>query len=248
MVIVDDDPDQHWARAQFADAKKLVVAEYPDVHVQTAIVPGGPAGVLLAESRKASLVVVATQATGGLVGHLGGSTAAQVAAHAEAPVLVLRGERQGDPESFRGWPVVVGVDGSAESERAVAYAVEQAVARHTDVHAVYVWNIIDVHDYGVVSDAYVHAEEAQKARRLLTEATAGWADRYPEVTIVRHAEHGMHPATELCRIAEGAGLIVVGSRGHGGFLGLRLGSTVDGLIRYAPVPVAVVRGPYDTPR
>jgi nucleotide-binding universal stress UspA family protein len=246
MVIADG--DHSWAQEQLTTVEKLVSAGYPDVTVQTAIVAGSPAGALLAESKRASLVVAGTQATPGLVGHLSGSVAAQVATHAEAPVVVLRGARQGDPDVFHGWPVVVGVDGSPESERAVAFAVEQAVARGTDVHAVYVWNILDVHDYGVVEERYIHADEAAKAQRLLTEATSGWTDRYPEVTIVRHAEHGMHPVTELSRIAEGAGLIVVGSRGHGGFLGLRLGSTVDGLIRCAPVPVAVVRGAYGTPR
>lgn len=246
MVIADD--DHLWAREQFTAAEKLVAAGYPDLKVETAIVTGGPAGALLAESKRASLVVVGTRATPGVVGHLSGSVAAQVAAHADAPVVVLRGARQGDPDAFHGWPVVVGVDGSHESEQAVAFAVEQAVARGTDVHAVYIWNILDVHDYGVVAERYVHADEAAKAQRLLTEATSGWADRYPEVTIVRHAEHGLHPVTELSRIAEGAGLIVVGSRGHGGFLGLRLGSTVDGLIRCAPVPVAVVRGSFDMPR
>lgn len=84
---------------------------------------------------------------------------------------------------------MVGVDGSPESEQAAAFAVEQAIARGTDVHAVPVWNIVDVHDYGVVAKKYVHAGEAH---RLLTEATSGWTDRYPEVTIVRHAEYGMH--------------------------------------------------------
>jgi nucleotide-binding universal stress UspA family protein len=226
----------------------LVSAGYPQLRVETAVVAGSPAGVLVAESKQASLVVVGTQATGGLAGHLSGSVAAQVAAHAQSPVVVMRGARQGGPDTFHGWPVVVGVDGSPESEQAVAFAVEQAIACGTDVHAVYIWNIIDVHDYGVVAEQYVHADEAAKANRLLTEATSGWTDRYPEVTIVRHAEHGMHPVAELSRIAEGAGLLAVGSRGHGGFLGLRLGSTVDGLIRYAPVPVAVVRGTYDVPR
>jgi nucleotide-binding universal stress UspA family protein len=242
------DKEHAWVREQFAIAEKLIAAGYPDLHAQTAIMSGSPAGALVAESKQASLVVVGTQATPGLVGHLSGSVAAQVATHAHAPVVVLRGARQGDPDAFHGWPVVVGVDGSPESEHAVAFAVEQAVARGTDVHAVYVWNILDVHDYGIAEERYVHADEAAKAQRLLTEATAGWADRYPQVTIVRHTEHGLHPVTELGRVAEGAGLIVVGSRGHGGFLGLRLGSTVDGLIRTAPVPVAVVREPYETPR
>lgn len=238
-----------WAGDRFAEVGKLVDAEYPGLPVETAVVPGSAAGVLVAESAHASLVVVGTRATGGLVGHLSGSVAAQVASHANAPVVVMRGSwaTHGDP-TVADRPVVVGVDGSAESAQAVAFAVEQAVARGTDVHAVYVWNILDVHDYGVPADTYVHADEEAKAKRLLTEATSGWADRYPDVPITRFAAHGMDPVDILARLSRDAGLIVVGSRGHGGFLGLRLGSTVDGLIRYAPVPVAVVRGTYETPR
>jgi nucleotide-binding universal stress UspA family protein len=245
MVIADD--DHLWAQREFAAIEKRVTAEYPALRVEMAVVPGSAAGVLVSESVRASLVVVGTQSTGGIVSHLVGSVAAQVAAYAEAPVVVLRGARQGDPGGFRGWPVVVGVDGSPESESAVAFAVEQAVARGTDVHAVYVWTVLGVHDQGAAAEPDVPSDDAAKAQRLLTEATSGWGERYPEVTIVRHAEHGLHPVTELIRIAEGAGLIVVGARGRGGFLGLRLGSTVDGLIRHAPVPVAVVHGAYETP-
>jgi len=247
-LAVISDNDHRWAFDQFDEVEKLVRATYPELDIERAVPTGSPAGVLVGESDRAGLVVIGTQATGGIVGHLSGSVAAQVASHARAPVVVVRGGRQGDPEMFRGWPVVVGVDGSPESERAVGFAVEQAIARGADVHAVYVWNIIDVHDLGISAEDYVRADEEAKAERLLTEATSGWADRYPEVTIVRHAENRLDPIGALSQIAEDAGLIVVGSRGHGGFLGLRLGSTVDGLIRYAPVPVAVVRGSYDTPR
>ncbi len=248
LVIANDDPDGAWAHARFTEVEKLVAADYPELRVETAVAVGSPAGVLVAESKRASLVVLGTRATGGLAGHLAGSVAAQVSAHAEAPVTVLRGSGLTSPDEFRGLPVMVGVDGSPGSEQAVAYAVEQALARGSQVHAVYVWNIIDVHDYGVVAPDYVHADEEAKAARLLTEATSGWADRYPELTIRRRAEHELHPVAELCRLSAEAGLLVVGSRGHGGFLGLRLGSTVDGLVRYASVPVAVVRGRYETPR
>ena len=125
----------------------------------------------------------------------------------------------------------------------MAFAVEEAVARGVDIDAVYVWSVLEVHDIGpIIPEGYDATEEQEKALRLLTEATEGWSDRYPDLTIFRRLIHGLDPVDAIARESHGAGLIVVGSRGHGGFLGLRLGSTVDGLIRYANAPVAVVRG------
>jgi nucleotide-binding universal stress UspA family protein len=78
--------------------------------------------------------------------------------------------------------------------------------------------------------------------RLLTEFTAGFADRYPEVPIEHRIVHDRHPGRALAEIAGSleAGVIVVGDRGNGGFLGLRLGSTADAVIRDADGPVLVI--------
>jgi len=206
---------------------------------------GYPAGTLVAESTRASLVVVGTRATGGVRGHLAGSVAAQVAAHAGAPVVVVRDTepRYLDPSGFAGRPVVVGVDCSEESIAAFAFAVEQAVARNAELHAVLVWDLSHIHDAGPLSpDTFDTDVEGEKAERLLAEATAGWSEQYPDLVIVRRTVHDTDAVEVLAHAALTAGLLVVGSRGHGGFLGLRLGSTVDGLVRESPVPVAVVRG------
>jgi nucleotide-binding universal stress UspA family protein len=247
QVLFDGD----LVRAMLGTVEKEIAADHPDLHIDTATIMGTAAGVLVAESRSASLVVIGTRATGGLLGHVSGSVAAQVAAHSDAPVVVLRPTAfaDDDPAAFDGRPVVVGMDGSVESEKAMTFAVDQAIARHAAVHAVYVWNILAVHGIGpIVAEMYINSDEAAKATRLLTEATAGWSDRYPDLTITRHPVHDMDPITALVRAGDGAGLIVVGSRGHGGFLGLRLGSTVDGLIRYATTSVAVIRGEQSDPR
>lgn len=238
------------AHELLATTQKTMSAAYPDVTVQSAVITGSAAGVLVDESRHAALVVIGTRATGGLLGHLAGSIAAQVAAHAHSPVIVLRPTAYPDDAAvFDDRPVVVGIDGSAESEKAMRFAVDEAVARHTDLRAVYVWTVLGVHDIGaLVADTYVNSEEAAKAARLLTEATSGWSDRYPDLTITHHPLHDTDTLGALVRAGDGAGLIVVGSRGNGGFLGLRLGSTVDGLIRFATASIAVVRGDYPDKR
>jgi nucleotide-binding universal stress UspA family protein len=244
ILIADDYAwERDWVRDTLIRAEKQVTSTHPDITVQTAVVFGGAASALVEESRQAGLVVIGTRARGGVMGHLSGSVAAQVAAHAHAPVIVLRPTDDIDPvRPESDGRVVVGLDGSAEAQAALAFAVDEAVARSVDLEAVYVWNVLEVRDLGpIVPDGYDTAEEEEKALRLLTEATEGWSDRYPDLIINRRLIHGLDPGEALARESDGAGLIVLGSRGHGGFLGLRLGSTVDDLIRHANAPVAVAR-------
>jgi nucleotide-binding universal stress UspA family protein len=247
VVIADDAWEHGWLREQLAKARSAVAERYPDLAVQTRAELGSTPSVLVDESQTASLVVMATRATAGLVGHLTGSFSAQVASHAECPVMVLRpiGEFSDDPTEFRGKPVVAGIDGSPESERALAFAVDQAIARESELQAVFAWDMFDIHDVEpLVDESYSLTDSAEKAERLVTEATSGWSGRYPDLKITSSAVHSADAVATLAEIGSRAGLIVVGSRGHGGFLGLRLGSTVDGLIRIADAPVAVVRGSY----
>lgn len=243
LIANDYEWEQPWVREILVKAKKEITETHPDVVLQTAAVFGGTAAILVEESKRASLVVLGTRAAGGVVGHLSGSVAAQVAAHSHAPVVVLRpGGVDMDPATSPR-PVVVGVDGSSESEDAIGFAVDEAVARGVDLHAVYVWNVPEVRDIGPITPYVFEASAVEaKALRLLTEATEGWSDRYPDLKVVRRVVQGIDPVAALAEVSGGAGLIVVGSRGHGGFLGLRLGSTVDGLIRCADAPIAVVGG------
>lgn len=243
--------DADWVRDLLNSAKEKITGSYPDLDVEAVAAVGGAAGVLVRESARASLLVVASRASGGLKGHLAGSISAQVAAHAASPVVVLRSMEPHyvDPEAFIGQPVVVGLDGSAESQHAIGFAVEEAVARQAELHAVYVWDVLGIHHAGPASPATYDMDGAEAgAQRLLAEATAGWAGRYPGLVIRRRSAHAPDAVEVLSHPALGAGLLVVGSRGHGGFLGLRLGSTVDGLIRHSPAPVAVVRGHRDESR
>jgi hypothetical protein len=77
-----------------------------------------------------------------------------------------------------------GLDGSEESQRALAFAIDEAVGRDASIEAVYGWRIPDVHDIEpFVNSTYVLEEEKVKADRLLAEAVSGWTDRYPDLTI-----------------------------------------------------------------
>jgi nucleotide-binding universal stress UspA family protein len=175
--------------------------------------------------------------------------AAQVAAYAACPVVAIRGipGRRCDMATFADRPVVVGFDGSEPAQRAVEYAVRQADQRRAELRAVLAWALTDEADTrpGVPIEQDL-SEEQRRAHRMLDEALAGWAERFPDLRMTRHAVYDTDPVRILVDESHAAGIVVVGSRGGGGFLGLRLGSTVDGLIRHAHAPVAVVPG--DAPR
>jgi nucleotide-binding universal stress UspA family protein len=145
-------------------------------------------------------------------------------------VIVVRGHG-----TFDTGPVVVGVDGSPLSERAVEFAFEEASARGAELRAVLAWSDWPIE--AVLSlDTYL-----DEAEELLAQRLAGWQEKYPDVVVTREV-HRSRPAKLLLKQAEGAQLVVVGSRGQGGLTGLTMGSTSQALIHHTPCPVAVLHG------
>jgi nucleotide-binding universal stress UspA family protein len=76
--------------------------------------------------------------------------------------------------------------------------------------------------------------------RMISEAVAGWGERYPQVE-VEHVVTAQRPVDLLLRESTSAALVVVGARARGGFAGLLLGSTARAVAMHADCPVAVVR-------
>ena len=87
---------------------------------------------------------------------------------------------------------------------------------------------------------YDDAEADTEARRILSEAMAGWSPKFPDVPVEQRPTQTMNASLALIRASDGAGLVVVGSRGRGGFTGLLLGSVSRDLIGHARAPVAVM--------
>jgi nucleotide-binding universal stress UspA family protein len=164
-----------------------------------------------------------------------GSTAAALAAHAHSPTVVVRGTTTTDG------PVVVGVDGSPAGEAAIGFAFEAASLRDAPLTAVLSWpdSLLEGRVQSTLFTT-AEAEIVQEQERVLAERLAGWQEKYPDVPVERVVVRD-RAAHALLRIAEHARLLVVGSRGHGGFTGLLLGSTSQALVHHAPCPVAVVR-------
>lgn len=226
------------ARRMLAEMELRAHAAHPGLAVRSALVAGSGASALVELSRTASLVVVGARGRGGFAGLLMGSVGAQVVAHAHAPVMVVR-PAAADPASA---PVVVGVDGSPASDLAVGFAFEEAATRGLPLVALFAWWMLPRHNLGPTSPRhYDPAQAADEAQRMLAEAVAGWSEKYPDVRVDRVARHDMNPALALVDASRTATMVVVGSRGRGGFASMLLGSVSRTVVTHALCPVAVVR-------
>lgn len=141
--------------------------------------------------------------------------------------------------------IVVGVDGSAESIEALRWALEEGRLRKTNVRAVHVWQfpLVTTGDPFVGSGFNPIPIELSELRKL---AESRLADAVAEATtnpeaVEQELVEG-HPAESLVEAAKDEELLVVGSRGHGGFGGLLLGSVSQACAHHARCPVVIVRG------
>lgn len=230
------------ARAEgwLAAARDAVLAGHAGLDVTTAAREWSPVTALVQESRHAELVVLGSRGLGGFTGLLVGSTAVAVAAHAHCPIVVVRGRTPHDAPPGTG-PVLVGADGSPDSEAAIAFACEEARLRGTGLVALHTWS--DVLAEGMLRPHPLQEDPVEIAateRAKLAEQVVGWQRKYPDVAIELEVIRG-RPVRTLLERGEHAQLIVVGCRGRGGFTGMLLGSTSQALIAHSPCPVAVVR-------
>lgn len=208
----------------------------PDITIHTSIVDGDAARVLLELGKDAALIVVGTRKLGSVKGLFLGSVSITVAAHHHGRVVVIDGEGNTDG------PVVVGIDDSPVSEAAIKEAFRQASLRNVSLVAVHTWTPLDVdalHGYGIDPDEVTRM--SQDAVEALAERLAGFASDFPDVTIERKVIPEDPAKAVLDAAGDKASLIVVGSRGRGGFAGLLLGSTSQKVLREANAPVMVVR-------
>jgi nucleotide-binding universal stress UspA family protein len=217
-----------------------VSTTHPELTVTWDVSTYGAASALVDASRVAHTVVVGARGFGAARGALLGSVSTQVASHSRCPVVVIH-ENQAAPTADA--PVVVAVDGSALSTNAIAYAFDAATRRGAGLTAVHAWWLDYVEGASASAIWTVDWKNmAQEEEALVAESLAGWQEKYPDVAITRHSTHG-HPVEEVVRQSEDACLVVVGSRGRGGFRGLLLGSVSQGVVHRAHCPVAIVRAP-----
>jgi nucleotide-binding universal stress UspA family protein len=137
--------------------------------------------------------------------------------------------------------ILVGIDGSGHSQRALEWAMKEAALRHVPLTVLTVHEAITGYYGGVATypDDTARTEHAQVAAQTETDKVlAGLDGPHPESVTVK-AVHGF-PVDELIGAGKDADMIVVGSRGAGGFTRLMMGSVAEQVARHASRPVLVV--------
>lgn len=134
--------------------------------------------------------------------------------------------------------IVVGVDGSQSSKAALRWAIRQAALTGSLVEAVTAWRYPAAYGMAPMADTEIDFEGT--ARETLTKALAEVSALEPNVPVRPMVTEGQ-PAEVLLRLAKGASLLVVGSRGHGGFTSALLGSVGMYCVLHAHCPVLILR-------
>ena len=219
-------------------AAKPVETDHPDIDVDVVVVVGSAAAILVDRARSARLVVVGSNGLGEVRDVLAGSVTAQLSMHAAVPVVVV--PPNWTPASGNG-RVVVGVDGSQVSAAAVDFAFGFAEVVGAQVEAILTWTGPVSTGPGDMVPLVYNADDLRRDNQLtIAECLAGQADKHPDVVVRSRVIRG-RPADILEAASRGGTLLVVGSRGHGGFRGLLLGSVSQALIHRTTCPIAIVR-------
>ena len=146
-----------------------------------------------------------------------------------------------DPQSGSG-RIVVGVDGSSSSEEALRWAIGQARLTGQPVDAVISWEIPVNYSVGPLLDLDWEGAATSTLKDAIVKAVDS-----PDADRVSQRVVKGHPAQVLLDAAADAGLLVVGSRGRGGFKGMLLGSVSQHVVARAACPVVVVRAATSPP-
>lgn len=246
VPVYGDFSDAEWlqehAELQLHSWLKDELGDDPGIDVRREAREGPPARALLDAAHDAGLLVLGSRGQGGFASLVLGSVSQQCAQHASCPVMILRRDEAAgrDKQAEHATPrIVVGVDGSGTAREALAWALEEARLRHASVDVVHAWRMPFSDGYPVPTLTVLPAVEVeQEARRLLDAAVGSSAatggTRVEPILVCDSA------ARALIDTAKGADMIVVGSRGRGGFSGLLLGSVSQKVLHHASCPVVVV--------
>lgn len=218
------------AREAYDTAAKDCTAVEPEWEVLYArTVP-----TLIDASKDAWMIVVGSQGMGALGRLLLGSVTTSLLHHAHCPVVVIHCAPRSSITIDR--PVLLGIDGSPASEAATALAFDEASRRASGLVALHAWS--DVGMFPILGMDW--HERKDQGQEILSERLAGWRDQYPEVVVTQQLVCDQ-PARWLIKESASAQLVVLGSRGRGGFSGLLLGSVSSTVAQLTTTPLVVVR-------
>lgn len=234
-----------------ADTRKMlaeiVSATIPakfDDNVKVDVIDGDGASSIIevAREHRASLIVVGRRGRGGFKRLLLGSVSDEVATYAPCPVVITGKQQEWEPQST----IVVGVDGSPDSDRALAWAAHQAGLVGSRLHVVHAWEPPYAAPDSLAGTmpflAGDQAELAKHAQKILDDSIARSIPTDTSLTVTSAVLEG-YPSAVLTEVASGdhAELLVIGTRGLGGFSSMLLGSVAHQCLHHAVCPVAVIR-------
>jgi nucleotide-binding universal stress UspA family protein len=250
-VDVSKAVDRHDGASAAEQALQTVVANAmagnSPIVVEIVATEGHPAKLLAEQSRHADLVVVGARGRGGIAGWLLGSVSQELLRHSSCPVAVVRSPDKDEvaaaEETLRSeWTrVVVGVDGSDYSKSALRWAAGEAKTHNAELTVASVWTPPPTIDppYGHI--AWGTDLEPQLQATAILQTTMEEVLGEDPGLVVRREVRGGNPASVLIDLSEGADALVVGSRGHGGFVGMVLGSVSQQVAAHAATTVIVIR-------
>ncbi|MEV0461414.1 universal stress protein [Nocardia tengchongensis] len=201
----------------------------PGLTITTELATGAVVPTLLERTRQARMLVGGARGGGTLRRALLGSVSSVLARRAHCPFVVVR-DGVPFPVDLPTRPILVGVDGTKISEPAIHAALEEASVRGVAV--------IALHAEGASDDPEMDALDDY----VLAESLAGWQERYPNVRIDRETAHDT-PERSLLALSSSSQLLVVGTRGRGGFAGKVFGSTSQSLLLRVQTPIMIAPTP-----
>lgn len=208
-----------------------------DDRVTYRVIADSPVGALLEAGRNASAIVVGSRGLTAREDFAMGSTSAGVVEHATCPVIVITPRT---PETPAVGPVVLATDGSKGADSATAFAFAEAERRGVGLRAVHSVEVPKLPGSALFDLDQLAEHVLAEDEKTVTDALTPHEARHPNVPLDLVLVVG-EPARSVVQESEGAALLVTGSRGHGGFAGLLLGSVSRRLLQSAPCAVAVIR-------
>jgi nucleotide-binding universal stress UspA family protein len=217
-------------------AKASAKDQAPDVDVEVQLRHGSPGSALREASGEASIVVVGGHNKHWMDAGPLTDRALQIVSASDSPVAVVPSQAAAGSHG-----VVVGVDGSEESLQAVAFAAAEADRGHDELTVLLAFRSPARWIENRLPSSGLADTIVEENRVVLAESVAGLGDKYPDLVIHQRLDTDTEPAKALVDLARNARLLVVGSRGRGGFSRLVLGSTAHAVLLNVPCPTVVTR-------
>jgi nucleotide-binding universal stress UspA family protein len=217
---------EHSMRRALAAAAQEAATLEPDLAIETQLLDGAPARVLVGVAAEASMLVLGSRGAGGFSAMILGSVSRYVATHAAVPVVVLREETMATHRE-----IVVGVRDPGQAEAALEFGFQEAALRQARLLAVHArsWSVPG------------RAEEPAEENSRLESAVTIWREKFPEVEARWEVMHA-HPGRVLAGSSARADLVVLGRHGPGEPRARGVGSVTHAVLSHAHGPVVSVPG------